>query len=213
MCNIISMQKYKVFFNEKCIRFTRSSNITLNKPLAESTVNAVVSNVGEWLKSFGESVESETVLEHENPELLFNKFKSAFLIIEAAGGVVIRNEKLLFIFRNGKWDLPKGKIDEGENAPVAAIREVEEECGIDGHKIVKSLPSTFHIYVSPYKKTKGQWVLKKTFWYEMNFSGQEEGIPQQEEGITEVRWFEKAELDEVYANTYENLKQIIDLYR
>lgn len=212
MCNFISMQKYKVFLNEKCIRFSSGSNITLSKPLAENVENGN-DRLAKWLQTFAESTDVEIVLEHDNPKLLFENFKSAFMIVEAAGGVVIREEKMLFIFRNGKWDLPKGKIDKGESASGAAVREIEEECGITGHKIVKRLPSTYHMYISPYKKSKGKWIFKETIWFEMTYTGKENGSPQLDEGITKVRWFKKDELDEVYANTYENLKQIIDLYR
>ncbi len=144
---------------------------------------------------------------------VFQNFRSAFINVRAAGGVVLRNDALLFIFRNGKWDLPKGKIELGENPEHAALREVEEECGIRGHSIVKSLPSSYHIYQSPYPDTKGEWIFKETFWYEMQYSGEENGVPQNEEGITEVRWFPRTVLQPVLENTYENLKEIIQLYR
>jgi len=206
------MQKYKVFFNEKRIVFTLTSKITLSSARPKLLKSPSIQGVKAWLKVFEESEEQETVLEHDRPEQMFQIFKSAFLKIDAAGGVVIRNNTLLFIFRNGKWDLPKGKIDEGELPAAAALREVEEECGIEGHNIVKILPSTFHIYKSPYRKSFGTWIFKETFWYEMSYSGEENGTPQVEEGITEVRWFAKNELNEVLENTYENLKQIIRLY-
>uniref|UniRef100_UPI003216E457 NUDIX hydrolase n=1 Tax=uncultured Draconibacterium sp. TaxID=1573823 RepID=UPI003216E457 len=206
------MQKYKVFFNEKRIVFTTTSKITLRKSRPSSLGKACIDTVEAWLQTFTEGDKQETVLEHRNPKMLLEKFKSAFIVMDAAGGVIVRNRKLLFIFRNGKWDLPKGKIDEGEQPEEAAIREVEEECGIKGHQIVKQLPSTFHIYKSPYKNTFGKWIFKETFWYEMNYSGESDGRPQLEEGITEIRWFAKNELNEVLENTYENLKQIIELY-
>jgi 8-oxo-dGTP pyrophosphatase MutT (NUDIX family) len=133
-------------------------------------------------------------------------------LIPAAGGVVIRDEKLLFIIRSGKWDLPKGKIDAGETAHEAAIREVKEECGIGGHQITKDLMSTYHIFKSSYKETYGQWILKETFWFEMSYSGIENGTPQIDENITKIRWFKRNELDEVVANTYENLKSVIMSY-
>jgi len=206
------MQKYKVFFNEKSIVFTCNANITLTKPTAKFLENSRSDRLNKWLEEFENSSNTETVLEHTKTDQLFQTFKSAFLIMDAAGGIVIRNNKILFIFRNGKWDLPKGKIDEGETSEQAAVREVGEECGIFGHKIVKHLPSTFHIYRSPYKKTEGKWIFKETFWYEMEYSGEESGYPQTEEGITEVRWFCREDLHEVLKNTYENLKQIIELY-
>ncbi|MCY1720367.1 NUDIX domain-containing protein [Prolixibacteraceae bacterium Z1-6] len=206
------MQKYKVFFNEKRIVFTSTRKITLRKPRLSFLDDPSTDSVLRWVETFVEGDITEAVIEHKSTDDLFNAFRLAFTEIDAAGGVVVRNNKLLFIFRNGKWDLPKGKIDDGETADVAAIREVEEECGISGHRIVKQLPSTFHIYKSPYKDNFGTWIFKETFWYEMGYTGELEGKPQLDEGISEVRWFAKNELHEVLENTYENLKQIIELY-
>lgn len=207
------MQKYKVFFNEKRILFCLSPKITLSKPSYKEEEFNSKTSVLDWFERFVNSDLNEAVLEHANPEWLLNQFRSALKNIDAAGGVVCRGDRLLFIFRKGKWDLPKGKIDDGENAEEAAVREVEEECGITGHKISKRLPSTYHIYQSPYKENKGQWIFKETFWYEMEYQGGANGKPQQEEGISEVQWFKKDQLDIVWENTYGNLKQIIGLYR
>ncbi|HYQ58819.1 MAG TPA: NUDIX domain-containing protein [Draconibacterium sp.] len=207
------MQKYKVFLNEKMIIFVPGTNITLSKLSRILLENSGIEAINVYLQIFENGDNRETVVEHPEVEILFKNFRSALVQVDAAGGVVKRGEKLLFIFRNGKWDLPKGKIDKGESNEKAALREVEEECDIDNHTIVKVLPSTYHIYKSPYKKTFGQWIFKETFWFEMNYNGDFDGTPQLEEGITEVRWFHPNELDEVLKNTYENLKALILLYR
>ena len=205
---------YKVFFNQKLINISGRENITLNKRKSQKADSFKVFDIQNWFQSFIQNNEPEAHLTHLTPEHFFEVFKSAFLNINAAGGVVINPErKILFILRNGVWDLPKGKVDKGETTPETAIREVEEECGISGMKIVKKLPSTYHIYQSTYKKTRGQWIFKETFWYEMKYCGALNGVPQQEEGITKIKWLAQNELDEVLANTYENLKQIINLYR
>lgn len=205
---------YKVFFNQKLITITGQENITLNKTSTNETVPLTVPDVREWFLGFIRGDIPRAELVHSSPVDFFKMFRSAFIEISAAGGVVFNNnEKIMFIFRNGVWDLPKGKIDKGETAPEAAIREVEEECGITDLQIVKELPSTCHIYQSPYKKTKGQWIFKETFWYEMKYCGYRTGFPQQEEGITKIEWFARDGLNEVLSNTYENLKQIINLYR
>lgn len=205
---------YKVFFNQKLIHISARENITLNKRKSQKADSFTVLDIQKWLQNFIQNKEPETQLTHVAPEDFFEVFKSAFLNINAAGGVVFNPEsKILFILRNGVWDLPKGKVDEGETTPETAVREVQEECGISGMQIVKKLPSTYHIYQSVHKKTKGEWIFKETFWYEMKYSGAQKGIPQQEEGITEIKWFAKNELDEVLSNTYENLKGIINLYR
>jgi 8-oxo-dGTP pyrophosphatase MutT (NUDIX family) len=203
---------YKVFFNEKLIAVSGRENITLNKPIRAFENDCSFEDVKSWFGSFIKGDEKEIILTHSVPEKFFELFQSVFITIHAAGGVVLRKNKILFIFRNGKWDLPKGKIEPGEKAAIAAVREVEEECGISGHKIVKQLPSTFHIYQSPYKETQGEWIFKETFWFEMKYAGSDSGTPQIDEGITEVRWLNRNELDTVLTNTYENLKQIIQLY-
>lgn len=205
---------YKVFFNDREIIIAPQLNITLNKP--GKIVDGITSkeDVKNWFSPFAENHEKCNYLAVSSPENFFETiFKPAFNFVSAAGGVVCREEKLLFIFRNEKWDLPKGKTEKGEIPREAALREVAEECGISGHQIVKQLPSTFHIYKSPYKESLGKWILKETSWFEMEYSGSENGIPQTEEHISEIRWLAKNDLTPVLENTYENLKQIILLYR
>jgi len=132
-------------------------------------------------------------------------FQSQYRIIEAAGGLVKNKKgKYLFIFRNGKWDLPKGKREKGETIKKCAKREVEEECGIKGLKIVRQLPTTYHIYSLEEKQ-----VLKPTHWFEMECDDASVLIPQTEEGITEVRWFTKTDLKIVKRNTYPLIKDVI----
>jgi len=203
------MQKYKVFLNEKRIFFRSYTKRTNKKKSGAYPALPNGAEVEKWLAQINDAETAEFIFESANPEQQFNNFRAAFMAIDAAGGMVSRNGKFLFIFRNGKWDLPKGKIEKGESPGQAALREVEEECGVFDLKIVKELSPTYHIYQSPYEDTLGQWVLKKTFWYEMEYNGSEEGTPQFEEGITEVRWLEKKETGEVLKNTYENLKELI----
>lgn len=205
---------YKVFLNERKIILTTPGKITLNKPIKTISNLTSKKDVENWFLEFVSSRVKEVALMNSAPDIFFKTmFQPVFNVIQAAGGIVKRNDKLLFIFRSNMWDLPKGKIDKEETTEAAAIREVEEECGISGHKIVKKMPSTFHIYKSSFAEAKGQWVLKETFWFEMEYSGVENGSPQLEENITEVKWLGKNELDDIFANTYENLKQIISLYR
>ena len=204
---------YKVFFNDRKIVISENADITLNKFVNVEENFHSVNDVIHWFSDFILSDQKEAILSADNVDSFWkNEFVPSFKFIRAAGGVVIRNNELLFIFRNEKWDLPKGKIDNTESLEKAALREVEEECGISGHEIVRKLPSTFHIYESPYEKTKGIWILKETYWFEMHYSGIENGKPQIEENITETRWFERKDLKAVLANTYENLKQVIELY-
>jgi ADP-ribose pyrophosphatase YjhB (NUDIX family) len=149
-----------------------------------------------------ENVISALYLYDEDIASLWKKFKSNFKAIEAAGGVV-ENPKsdILFIYRNGVWDLPKGKIEKGEKIAVAAIREVEEECGIEGLKIKGELPKTYHIY-----KLKRQYILKITHWFKMSSDFQGMLRPQLEEGITKVEWMDSAHVVKALENSYTSIR-------
>ena len=204
-------QMYKVFLNDRLIKIGAPGNITINKPTVYFDENAGKEEVKKWFEPFLAEPFNEVVLLHPEPDRFLEVFKSAFKIIEAAGGAVISKGKLLVIYRREKWDLPKGKIDKGEIPETAAVREVAEECGIAGHKIEKMLPSTFHIYLMPGKKKK--CVFKKTFWFEMSYNGELTGTPQTEEDIAEVKWIPVDDLDEMLSNTYANLEPIFQIYR
>lgn len=146
------------------------------------------------------------VVSHPDLKKLWDNFKSTYRYLKAAGGVVQSPEnKWLFIFRRGCWDLPKGKIEKGEKKKEAAIREVEEECGISGLTIVGKLPSSFHIYPQG-----GRLILKRTYWYQMEtaYDGQLE--PQLEEEITDVCWLGAEELEKVRANTFPSILELMD---
>jgi ADP-ribose pyrophosphatase YjhB (NUDIX family) len=205
---------YEVFWNERKIVITQSDNVQFIKATVRFENLNTTNEVREWFLGFTESENNSVVLLHPFPEKFWTEnFVPSFKTVPAAGGVVVRNEKLLFIFRNEKWDLPKGKIDPEESAEKAALREVAEECEIEGHKITNLLPSTFHIYQSPHFNSFGQWILKETHWFEMSYSGNENGVPQTSENISAIKWFAKNELEEVLANTYESLKSIISIYK
>jgi len=206
-------QKYKVFLNERYIEISRPVNIKLNNPYVMFGSDADAKDVKKWFNSFVSSKLKEIKLFHQDPDGFFRVFQSAYIRIPAAGGVVVSGEHILFILRRGVWDLPKGKIDKNEEPSSAAIREVKEECGISGHEIVKVLPTTYHIYFCTYPGDRKKWIFKETIWFEMKYNGPLIGFPEVKEGITEIKWFPKSELNRVSVNTYENLKQIIDLYK
>lgn len=133
--------------------------------------------------------------------ILINSF---FKPIKAAGGLVMDgNKEILFIFRKGKWDLPKGKIDEGETAESAALREVMEECGLKHFEILNPLPSTFHTYFEDGP------ILKETYWYLMK-SVDKELFPQADEGITKAEWKNESDKEEIFSNTYGSIKDVIE---
>lgn len=140
---------------------------------------------------------------------ILSHFKSRFKVIKASGGIVFnKNEEILIIKRLGYWDLPKGKIEKGESKKNAALREVGEECGIDKLEIVSKMGKTYHIY-----KLENQQILKVSYWYKMIYSGIKCPVPQTEENITEARWINKSEIDEILKNTYKNLYDLFQKVR
>lgn len=147
---------------------------------------------------------SEMYVVSDSPEKLFKHLRKKFKRINAAGGVVMNNtQNLLVIKRNGFWDLPKGKIETNEQKKAAAIREVEEECGISNVKIESKLIKTYHTY-----SFKDKNIFKTTFWYKMKYEGIETLTPQTEEGISEVKWIDKSMIDEIVQHTFESLKPL-----
>ena len=144
---------------------------------------------------------------HNDIITLFDEFKACFNYVEAGGGVVI-NEKgeFLVMLRNGIWDLPKGKLEKGENFESAALREVEEETGLDQMVIKQPVLSTFHTYTE-----KGNMMLKKTKWYEMLYSGNKTPVPETRENITETRWVSPGNTDFIRKNTYPSVLDVLYL--
>ncbi|PWS30228.1 NUDIX hydrolase [Pedobacter paludis] len=141
----------------------------------------------------------------KKPRETFKKLKKDCEVIKAAGGLVESvNGNYLFIFRNKKWDLPKGKLEEGENMKETAVREVEEECGIKVAKRERKLCKTYHVYPNGSKL-----IIKKTNWYKMKVKGEPKLIPQKEEGIDEAVWLDKNHLAPVVKNTFPSIMDVM----
>jgi len=127
-------------------------------------------------------------------------------VIMAAGGVV-ENEKgeLLLIYRKNHWDLPKGKLDEGESLEACAVREVEEETGLKNVQLGELIDTTTHQY-----EENGKAITKKTVWYKMRGSSSDQLIPQTEEDIQDIKWVHPSELQPFLSNTYSNIILILN---
>ncbi len=144
-----------------------------------------------------------------DPDEAFCALKDDYRCIVAGGGLVKnKSGKWLFIFRNGKWDLPKGKMEDGESVQETSLREVKEETGLSGLYIGPQIGRTYHIYTE-----NGKRFLKQTEWFEMIIKKDRKGRPQIKEGITEVRWFDNIEIDEILNNTYPSISEMIEKYR
>ncbi|PVW17422.1 NUDIX hydrolase [Marixanthomonas spongiae] len=141
-------------------------------------------------------------LYHKNEEKLERFLRKKLPVVEAAGGMVFNDKKeILFIFRNKKWDLPKGKIEKRESHEDAAVREVKEETGVDDLEVRDFLMKTYHVF-----KRNGKFKLKVTYWYKMYSTYEDELRPEEKEGIKKATWknFEKSQ--KALTKSYENIK-------
>ncbi len=189
---------YKVFINEKLI--------ILSNEVQKSEIPAtfLLKDIDfEWLIGKMTSGKlDKAILYHDDFNQLIPLLCEKLPLVEAAGGLV-KNTKgdVLFIFRNGKWDLPKGKTEKRENMEQTAIREVEEETGVKGLSITNFLMNTYHVF-----KRNGEYRLKLTHWYAMQTAFDGALFPEEAEGITEVGWKNEAATQEALQNSYENIK-------
>ena len=135
-------------------------------------------------------------------------FLTHFTNIEAAGGIIQNeNKEILFIFRRGKWDLPKGKIENNETPEICAAREIEEETGVKNLILKHKIGETYHIYEE--NKTM---ILKTSHWFYFLSNEQQDTVAQTEEDITEVKWIQTRNIKEPMANTYQNIKDILSVF-
>jgi 8-oxo-dGTP pyrophosphatase MutT (NUDIX family) len=202
------LQMYKVFVNDKVIYFT--NNVENCGQLTKGlTLTFFSEKITSYLVDFifNDDKVEHIVIAVSDYETAFTVFQKYFKIIEAAGGIVSNDkDEKLFIYRLDKWDFPKGKIEEGENVEEAALREIEEECGVNQLIIKKSLEDTFHLY-----KFKGDIVFKRTYWFETVSSFSGELVPQLEEDITNVEWLSDTQIEEkVLGNTYASIKTLLN---
>jgi hypothetical protein len=191
------MQMYKVFVNDKPIIFTDSlkkennfskyffKNITLEEVITQLQESNI-----EGIYLYTNYLEED-----------WRRFLSRFKVVSAGGGLVVnkRNE-ILFIYRDHKWDLPKGRIEIGETIENTALREVEEECGISNLVINKFLITTYHYFYQNKEKR-----LKETKWFLMNSDFEGKLVPQLEEGITKAIFKNKIEVVKALKNSYANI--------
>ncbi|RZP11152.1 MAG: NUDIX domain-containing protein [Flavobacteriales bacterium] len=197
---------YKVFFNQKLILLTTD----IISPREDSPFFYVKFTNKKFVVQMLKSKKVKMLyLYHSKEDKLWYYFLNMFKLIEAAGGLVrnLKTNHFLFIFRNKKWDLPKGRINKNEEVQKAAIREVEEETGVENLSITKPLKITYHIF-----KRNRKYRLKKTFWYlmETNYNG--ELTPEIKEGIEKAIWIDKKLIVSLKSQMYQNINLIISTY-
>ncbi len=194
---------YKVFVNEK--------PLTLSEVPLEGVRNMKFDNDSTFDIAVdileNTSLPSVNIFYH-NLKKLWGRFTHHFEYLEAAGGIVENHkDEILFIQRFSKWDLPKGKVEKGESLETTAKREIGEECGVHDVTLNYFIITTYHLYYA--KKN----ILKATHWYHLNSNEENPKlVPQKEEGIQKVEWISEDNLDEVYENTYENIKLLLNTF-
>lgn len=200
---------YCIYFGEKpfiitnCLNpqlytlTTQGGTILINQPNAA----AIKSTIADLDRT---NAEAAIILTNQ-VSIFWKLFCEHFENITAGGGLV-KNEKgeYLFIFRRGKWDLPKGKLDPGEDIASCALREVREETGLVHVHLNKLLGSTWHVY-----HEGGSFILKESVWYSMEATSTEPLIPQTSEEIHEIKWVAPADFESVLNNTYPSVKEVI----
>ena len=193
---------YKVFVNDKPLFLT-------NQIFKETDFQLFLLESVDFkqliIKYFQNKIQ-KAYLYHPDEREIMKVLKTKIPVNKAGGGLVYnKNREVLFIFRNGKWDLPKGGMNKGEEIEHTAMREVEEETGVNGLSISNKLQKTYHIF-----KRNGVYKLKITHWFEMHSTY--DGIPigQDEEGIEKVEWKNPEQIKEALKNSYENIKLLFE---
>lgn len=196
---------YKVFVNEKKLSINNSQTTVEKNIRFEGTTSLEIA-----LDLLENTSTAEINIYGDDIQEIWKEFNLMFKLVDAAGGIVKNNDgNILFIYRLGRWDLPKGKLEPNEKLDAAALREVEEETGLKELILEKFVNTTYHIYREK-RDGKEVKILKSTHWFTMKYIGNEIPKPQIEEGITKVDWKPIYDIEkEVFPNTFNNIKLIL----
>lgn len=192
---------HKIFVNDKPIILT--TKVEKEDGFKNYLLKTV--DMGKVIRKLNRTKLKEVRLIGKKEKKLLKKFLKKLPNVVAGGGKVHNdNGEVLFIFRNNKWDLPKGKTEGNETIERTAIREVTEETGVAGLEITKPLQTTYHIF-----KRNGRYKIKITYWFEMKTSFKGRLYPQENEGITKVEWLDEAHAKKALENSYANIKLLV----
>lgn len=196
---------HKIYFDRRTIIICRSEEATLSDPNAVEFHFKQPSDISALVEMFELSSTLEKIyIPSAEPEDCYKKICGEFREVNAAGGLVEnRRGDYLLIKRDGLWDLPKGHQEAGEDIKVTALREVQEETGVDDLRLGDLICVTDHCY-----KRNGIWHLKHTWWYRMYYLKPLDLTPQTEEDITKAAWVAKSSLPPFLKNTYPSIKEV-----
>jgi 8-oxo-dGTP pyrophosphatase MutT (NUDIX family) len=198
-----------IYFNEKplilCDQITKEIEYYLHRDDAVFIDEYNIHTVNTMLYEMSLPSVRAGVFLHKDVQELLKAIKKKFLFMQAAGGLVYTpDHKFLLIFRRGKWDLPKGKLDEGESLEECAVREVKEETGVENIKLDKALCNTYHTY-----HQDGRHILKESHWYLMQTPGQSLLVPQTDEDIEKCEWAAADKLAPYMENTHPSIIDVL----
>lgn len=202
---------YKIYINDTPLILCHSDEVEKLPAADDQHLIARYPGISRFLLNYIDMLEKTgrydlVALYSDNFEQLKTDFDSLFKIIEAAGGVVYnKSNQILFIYRRGFWDLPKGKIDKGESKEMAAVREVQEETGINDVELLDFITETYHTY----RTGKEKRILKRTYWFNMR-TNETELVPQTEEDIEQAIWIRKDDFLAQDQPVYGNIKTLIE---
>lgn len=196
---------HKIYFEKRCIIICEPSDQALADP------NAVEFHIGEridlhTLVAMFEASQSlsRIYIPTEDVDLMYGRLCAEFKVVNAAGGLVSnRRGDYLLISRNGLWDLPKGHQEAGEDIKVTALREVQEETGVDQLCLRELICITDHCYLR-----NGIWHLKHTWWYDMLYTDPVDLVPERDEDITKAVWVARSSLPPYLKNTYPSIQEV-----
>lgn len=195
--------EYQVYFQDKTLVFSTVLPDATFFPLRLSSLDdAARAKVLFFLE-----IHNKVAVIAADPVAAYERFAADFSAVDAAGGVVINAEgEWLMIHRNGRWDLPKGRVDEHEPFDRCAVREIEEETGVEA-EVLRPLCETRHGYYSPYTES---WELKTTHWYLLRTAHCGQLKPQEEEGIEQVAWCNRREVEEHLEQSFPTIRCVIE---
>ena len=202
---------YKIYINGTLLQLSPSDKLPADLQNSETVLITAYPGNKRYFMNYIDMMEKsdrfeQVIIHHHDYETLKNDFKSLFKVVPASGGMVVNEDnEILFIHRRGSWDLPKGKKEEGESKRETAIREVEEETGIEGIELGPKLLKTKHMY----RGRNGRRLIKKSHWYLMR-APKQFLIPQTEEDILEARWMTYEAWEKAEGTTYENIKLVLE---
>ena len=197
---------YKIFQENKALVFPKidGNALKFDAMFPESDryeIDILCDFLQEWL---ADKEQTNTFVHEVGENAVVEALKTTFRMAPAAGGIVVKDGKIVSIVRNGIPDLPKGHIEKDESPENAALREVTEETGIGNLQIVKALPSSWHCY-----QVGEEWRLKRTYWYLMESGEAIQPKPQTEEGITEIKLIGNEDIEAFLKGTFRSISEIL----